>query len=56
MRGSEFELRKGKEVNNVTGHAAQNGNQTQGGEGVFTSQLGVSQEEVQKKPQLGTTQ
>jgi hypothetical protein len=34
------------------------GNQRQGGECVFASQLGEggSQEEVQKKPQLGTTQ
>jgi hypothetical protein len=35
----------------------QNGNQRQGGECVLSVTTGgVSQEEVQKKPQLGTTQ
>jgi hypothetical protein len=48
--------KKELEVHKVQAMWQQIGNQRQGGECVFSSQLGVSQEEVQKNPQLGTTQ
>jgi hypothetical protein len=64
MKRRETALRRIKEMKKefvrrlttIQAMRQQNRNQRQGGECAISSQSGVPQEEVQKKPQLGTTQ